>query len=348
MIYLFHGPDEFGRAEAVADLRQRLFTADALAELNYTELDGRHLTVAELQTRADTLPFMGERRLVVVHGLVGRCNPQGGEGPGRAALADALTTWLPRMVPTTRLVLADEAVHANNPVLKWAETYRAAQATGDDAVVVRHFPAPDATALPRWLAVRAQAAGGAIEPAAANALTEALDREGRVDLRLAAGELTKLLTFAGPRAVTADDVALLVTPVTLDKVFAFTDALAERNGPAAATLLHTFLDHGEAPLRLLALVTRQIRQLVLARAVLDAGGGPTDVQQRLGVPPFVAKKLGHQARQFPTPVLSSALRQLLELETRIKTGQIDGALALDLFVAEMAGVGMAADRRVRR
>lgn len=337
MIYLFHGPDQFGLSEAVATLKRKLVAADPFAELNLSELDGRRLSVADLQSVADALPFMGDRRLVIVTGLVARCNPQGGEGGSRAALVDGLKSYLPRMVPSTRLLLVDETVHGNNPILKWADAYRSAQPVPDEAILIRAFQAPPVQQLPRWLAARASAKSGAIQPAAAQALADALDHEGTVDLRLADNELEKLLVYAGEAPVTADDVARLVTPVSAEKVFALMDALADRNAATAATLLTTFLDNGEAPLRLMAMIVRTFRQLTAARAHLDAGTPPGELASLLAVPPFVAKKLTQQSRRFSLPFLTGALKQLLKYETAIKTGRMDAVVALDLFVAGVCG-----------
>ncbi len=337
MFYIFYGPDEFSRNETVRSLRSRLVAADPMAELNFGELDGRKLTLAELQTAADALPFLSDRRLIVVHGLLGRLNPRGGDGAGRASLAEGLTRWLPALASTTRLVFVEDQLHANNPVLRWADPWRAAQPAPDAAALIREFTPPRAAELPRWLAARAAARAGAIDPAAAAALTAALVRDDGVDLRLASMELDKLLTYAGDRPVTAADVAELVTAVSLESIFKLIDALAERQGPAAATLLHQLLAEREPPLRLLALIARQFRLLLQARSLLDGGVAPAELNQRLAVPPFVARKLTGQCRRFSPGFLESALSRLLAIDTEIKTGRIEGTLALDLFVAGVCG-----------
>ncbi len=339
MFYILFGSDEYTVGETVARLRQRLAAADEMAELNFTELDGRTLTVAALRATSDTLPFLSERRLVVVRGLIGRCNPKGGDRTGRRELADALIAYLPHIAATTRLVFAEGRLDRNNPVRRWAEKWLAGKPAPDELAVVREFNTPPASALPRWLAARAAAKDGAIEASAATALAEALAREGEVDLRLADAELEKLLTYADGRAVTSTDVNLLVTPVSLENIFRLVDALAVRNGPTAATLLHQFLDHGEHPLRLLALITRQFRLLAHTRAMLDAGVPTGEMNAPLGVPPFVVRKLTVQARSFPMSFLVSALRKLRDIDTDIKTGHTDAVLALDLFVASVCGTG---------
>lgn len=359
MLYLLYGNDEFSIAETVANLKARLAEADPMAGLNTVELDGRALSVAELRATADTLPFFGERRLVIVRHLVARCNPRQGDAAERKRLADELIAYLPQVAPSCRLVLVEPALDGNNPVLRWLRDWAHRQRQdGGEVAYVREFPAPRVDQLPGWLARRAKELGAQLEPAAAEALAEALVRDKTVDLRLAASELEKLALYAAGRSIRAQDVALLVTPISLDSVFAFVDALAGRQGPAATSQLHRFLNAGEPPLRLLSMIVRQFRLLVRTRALLEKATQAEDLASTLGVPPFVAAKLARQAQRFSAPFLRQALVRLRDVDHAIKTGQTDPVLALDLFVAwvccpaqataTQAPVEMVREKRARR
>jgi DNA polymerase-3 subunit delta len=333
VIYLLHGDDDFSIGETVTMMRGRLREEDpAGADFNTTELDGRRLTVGDLEAAASALPFMGPRRLVVVRGMVERCNPKGGES-GAKDLAQSLVAYLPNVPDSTRLVFADAAAHGNNPVRKWLE----GQSKKGEEIVVRAFDPPKAATLPRWLERRAQAKDGRIEPAAATALASALADDGSGDLRQADNELEKLLTYAGDRAVTAEDVTELVAPVGQESIFRLVDALADRDGRIAATLLHQFLTAGEPPLRIMALVARQMRLLTMARGMIDAGADTRALQSRLPVPPFVVTKLQRQARRFSLEGLVLAMERLAAMDEDIKTGEMDPVTSLDLFVASLCG-----------
>jgi DNA polymerase-3 subunit delta len=329
VFYLLHGPDRFTIRETIAGMRARLAEDDAAAMLNDTTLDGRAIGLTTVREAADAMPFLGNRRLVVVEGMLSRCQGRGAEAK---ALAEALIAYLPEVPATTRLVLADGALEPKNAVIVWAEGWLARQPRAEAAGVVRFYEAPKPARLAAWLARRAEASGGEIAPDAADALAEAITREGTIDLAVADSELEKLLTYAGDRCVTAEDVALLVTRVDIDRIFALLDELSERRGAQAAGILHRFLDEGEPPLRLLAMVGRQFRVLALARALMDEGTPQAELGRHLPIPPFAVSKVTRQARGFGAAELDGALRLLLQADADVKTGRMDPVLALDLFV----------------
>ena len=68
MIYLLYGPDELVRTEALAKLKAGV-PAD-LADLNMATLDGRRLKLDALIAACEALPFLADRRMVIVHDLL--------------------------------------------------------------------------------------------------------------------------------------------------------------------------------------------------------------------------------------------------------------------------------------
>ena len=68
-IYVLYGEDSFGRDEAVQTLKERMRALPA-GDHNLSEL-GPETTVATLRLAADTVPFLAERRMVIVRGLLG-------------------------------------------------------------------------------------------------------------------------------------------------------------------------------------------------------------------------------------------------------------------------------------
>ncbi len=329
--YVFHGADEFTRAETLADFKRRLGPPDTV-DLNTTRLDGKTLTLAELRHACDAIPFLAEKRLVIVKGLLARRHaPRKGrelsasQGEYLAALAD----YLPRLPETTRLVfIEDKPLPAQHPILQLAQR--------EERGYVKRFDPPDAKILPRWIEKRVRKCGGEIEPQAARQLAAVVG----TDLRLLDQEIVKLVTYtlspSGERAITTADVDAVVPYAQAAVVFDLVDALGRRDGRTAAQSLHRLLDAGEHPLGLLAMIVRQFRLLIQVKELKAARATPRDIAQALRLHPFPARKLHAQATHFTAAQLETVYRHLLDTDVAIKTGEIEAEVALDLLVAGLA------------
>lgn len=320
--YILHGTDEYSLHLAVDNMRGQMGDPTT-AELNTTRFDGKSASAAEVLAAARAIPFLSDKRLVIVDGMLTWCARRSAGKTGKAQL-DLLCDQLPSLPDWARLVFAEpDALPDKHPVLELARSSRAG--------FHKLFEAPpDAT---RWIESHARSAYGVtIENAAARALSAVIGR----DLRAADSELAKLAAYvAGERPITETDVALLTTYVAEPDVFAMVDALGRRDSAAALRLLHRLL-RDDDPLRLFGMVVRQFRLLILAREHLNAGGTPKELSKAIGVHPFVAEKLAGQVRQFTLDQLESIYHSLLETDVGIKTGKVDGVLAMDILVAGLA------------
>jgi DNA polymerase-3 subunit delta len=316
--YVFHGTDELTRAETLADFRGRLGPAD-MADLNTTFFDGRKTTLAELRHACDAIPFLADKRLVIVDGMLTRAAKQ-------EKLLDELAEYLLRLPETTRLVFVEEnPLPDNHPILQVAQQ--------DARGYAKRFDPPDTKALPRWVTERVRKHGGEIEPQAAAQLAAVVG----ADLRLLDQEAAKLVTYVNAeRPITTADVDEVVPYAQAAVIFDLVDALGRRDGRTAAQTLHRLLDAGEHPLGLLAMIVRQFRLLIQVKELKAEGANPQTIAKTLGIHPFPAGKLHNQAAYFTAAQLEAVYRHLLETDVGIKTGEIEAEVALDLLVAGLA------------
>lgn len=316
--YVLHGSDEFSLGETLAEFRRRLGPPDTV-DLNTTVLDGRKVTLAELRHACDAVPFLAEKRLVVVEGLLTRIANQ-------ADYLQTLTEYLLQLPPTTRLVFAEaKPLSADHAVLKLAKH----EAQG----FAKQFDPPDAKTLPQWIEKQVRKHGGEIEPQAAAQLAAVVG----ADLRLLDQEIVKLVTYVdAERAIAQEDVDAVVPYAQSAIVFDLVDALGRRDGRTAAQTLHRLLDAGEHPLGLLAMVVRQFRLLIQVKELRAEGANPQTIAKTLGIHPFPARKLHSQASHFTAAQLDAVYRHLLDTDVAIKSGEIEAEVALDLLVAGLA------------
>jgi DNA polymerase-3 subunit delta len=325
MFYIFHGPDELSRTEALANLKAQMGDP-SLADLNTTTLDGQSLTLGALQQACDSLPFLSDRRLVIVRNYLTRL---GGAGKGRADTAslDALADYLPTMPDTVRLIFVeDETLSKGHPILKLAEKH--------EAGLVYAFGGPGRGELAGWIMKRVESKGATIERPAADALAMSVGD----DLRLLDSEIEKLATYVGnAHPITTAELELLVPYAGVANVFTMVDAIGRRDGRTALRLLHKLLDENAAPLYLLSMIVRQFRILIQVKELSAQGLATSTIARQAGLHPFVAEKAQRQAMNFSMGQLEVIYARLLETDLAIKTGQMEEVLAVDTLVAALCG-----------
>jgi DNA polymerase-3 subunit delta len=341
VFYVFHGEDEFGRAEELARLRSKLADGDpAMAELNTSILDGSRLSLGELRHVCDSIPFMAERRLVIVYGLLSRLAPsrkakeqesaQGEEPAWKRSFLTDLAEYLPTLPPTTRLILVeDKALPPSHLILQLVKAQEEKR-----QAFVKLFEKPKDSELPRWIERRVRSKGGTIHHEAVMALVTLVGN----DLRLLDQEIEKLLLYADGRQVSIEDIQALVSRAREASAFELVDCVGRRQTDSALRLLHRLLDEGEAPLYLLAMLARQIRILIQVSELHAKGLLQPEIANRLKLHPYVVEKGLAQSTNFTMAQLEAAHEHLVTTDWSIKTGQVDEILALDLLVTDLTRV----------
>ena len=344
MFYLLHGDDEFGSREQLKKLRR-----SANFDYNQDTYSGGEVPLATITATSSTLPFLTDQRLVVVEGLPKKRRGEtaatdeqpaeaadSGTGKGgktkkgkkggknntetRAGFEKGLAEFIPVMPEETVLVvLVDEVLDAKNALMKAAEQHgKIIQST-----------LPKGAAIESWITKRAKTIGVAITPEAATMLANFIGNQ----LRLLANELDKLATYVGKGAtISADDVRQLSAQVQEARIFDLTDALAARNRKQALDILHDLLSDGEPPLKLISLITSQVRSLLLVKELSQKGMRGPQIASTIGVAPFIAEKSLRQVTKFSPAQLEHTYRQLLATDAALKRSRMAPEMALDLLV----------------
>jgi DNA polymerase-3 subunit delta len=331
-VYVLYGEDTFGRDEAVQSLKERMRALPA-GEHNLAEL-GPETTVAAMRLAADAVPFLAERRMVLVRGLIGRLAGRGGgqrRGAGRArktadSSADefqALLDYLPEVPWTTSLVLVEDGRLNPEPLVRAIPRGRAA---------VREYPR--VLDVPGWLRGRAKLVGVDLDEGAVRELAML----GGTDLRRLDSELRKLADYAAGRTVNRADVRELVIGRDV-AVWSLLDGLAERRADKALRALHELYAQGESPEALLGRdIVPHYRRLMIACELSLASKeerARVDVVD-LGLNPATLGRWSDQAAAFERSELERALELLLRLDRQIKTGETEPEPALEVAVARLS------------
>lgn len=331
MVYLLFGEDDYSRTEFLSQLKRDLADDDSgLMPANLTSLSGSQLRLEDLTQVCDAYPFLAEKRMVIVDGLLSRferrpADREGARGQRQAGELErwqkSLVEYLPRMPPTTVLAFVDGAVRRrDNPLL---------QALAPLAEVHEFAPKRD-EALTGWVQRHVAQAGGAISPPAVNLLVQAVGP----DLWAMSNEVNKLLTYCQGRPIEVEDVQRLVSETREATIFAFVDAVIEGPRSRALSLLHKMLREGATSPQLMAMVSRQLRLVLLAQEMATQRMGEEEMGRRLGLAYYPRRKTWEQAHRLPAQRLVWLYEQLLELDVATKTGRSSEETGWEVLVAE--------------
>jgi len=227
--------------------------------------------------------------------------------------------------------------------------------------------APRPNALGAWIESEARDRGLSLGPGAAREIADRLGArvtDGDVDRRflsrVASGELDKLtLRHAidgGP--ITVEDVRGLVAESTPGSVWALTDAVGERRGPAALAALDRLVETTPEPVLLAVLHRRVVELLELGDRLADGTDLPAAARAMGITSEFRARTLAMQTKRWTTDELTAALADLVEVDAMVKgvpgsgTDAAQRRLAFTMWVRTHAtagsGSGQGSGERVSR
>ncbi len=115
-------------------------------------------------------------------------------------------------------------------------------------------------------------------------------------------------------------------------MFELTGAMGRRDWAVASTRLQQLLSEGEAPLKVLTMMAREIRLLLGAK---ESTGRAQEVAATLGVRPFVAERLIGDAKRFAPDELLRALSDAQACDAALKSSAMKPALQLQRLLMQL-------------
>ena len=326
MIYILQGEDDFTIKETLSRIKEDC-GGDLLGESNVTVFNGTKVGANELMAACNTISFLSPKRLIIVEGLLGRFEQKGKRGRGKNKSPE-LKEWEPLsesvMPESTILVLIENKLSKTNPLLK--KLTPVAEVKECTPLDLRGKD------LPNWLRTRIKKNGGEISPKALRLLIDLIGN----NLWILSNEIDKLCLYAEGRVIEEDDINLLVGYVRESNIFQMVDAIVQRRLGTASRLMHLQLNEGSAPPYLLYMITRQFRLLIQVKALMEQKVPTSKIGNRIGVTSeYVLGKTLDQARGYPSRKLEETYKKLLITDLSIKTGRLEGELAMDLLLADL-------------
>jgi len=332
LLHVFIGEDDFSLKQALEDVKKSIGDATALMS-NTTVFEGKNLSPEQLRAACESMPFLSERRLVTVEGLLEKYESKRDGGKKKSIKQAAkieeyisFANGAKNLPPFTELVIMGGKISDKNPLLQ--ELMKIAK--------VKVFAPLKGAQINQWIEKRvaALARDKKISPKAVALMARLVGS----DLWTMANEVDKLVLFTGARSIEEADVKAVVSNAQEAGIFNMVDALIEQRTGAAQELLQQLFRQGMAPVQILVMLSRQVRIIYQVKEMRAAGKQRHEMMGKLGLnSDFVLRKAWEQSERYSPARIRDVYHQLLEADIAIKTGKLEGELALDILLAEMAG-----------
>jgi DNA polymerase-3 subunit delta len=334
LLHILIGEDDYSIRQALEEIKKGIGDPMALMT-NTTVLEGKTVTPEQLRAACEIVPFLAEKRLVIVEELLERFEPKG-RAPKKKVknqndqedAVKPIADGIKKLPPFTELVLTGGKLNDRNPLLH--EIMSQAK--------VKSFPMLKGNQLGQWIERRlaSQGKGNSISPKAAALMVRLVGN----DLWTMANEIDKLLLFTGGRQIEEADVKAVVSNAQDASIFNMVDAILELRVGAAQELLQQLFRQGMAPAQILVMLSRQVRIIFQVKEMRKQGKSRGEIQSKLGLTQdFVLRKAWEQADGYSPARIRDVYHKLLETDIAIKTGKMDGELALDVLIAELGQRG---------
>ncbi len=261
---------------------------------NIVRLDGKGLTVRELMDEVGVMPFLSEKRLVIVDGV-----PK--------STKEEIQALEQSIHPATVLLFADPA-----PDKRLGGVKRLIEIAASKAFAPVRGPK-----LQQWMSAEAQRLGFTLSAGAADALIECLGD----DQEALSSELEKLAVAVPGGIVTPDVIDTHTIPTDEGVVWTMTDMVSAGKKKEALRYARRLLERGSDAYGLWAILLSMLKNVLAVRAAIDDGLTQSrDIAERTGVHPFALRSLQSYAGRCPLPEIADVVTWAVESDVQLKTG----------------------------
>ena len=320
MIIYIYGEDTFRSRNYLKQQVERFKKERDPQNLNVVFLDGQKVESSRLWNEIMAMPFLAEKRLVVIHNILSSKD---------AVLLESLSEGLKKdKVPEKNIVIFYQSefvgktnlakdLHKTLAKEKWA----------------MKFENLEGFELSNWIKTEVAQRGGKINQLAVAYLAQNAGK----DMWYIDSLADQLIAYVEGKEISVADVQLFLEEKVDDSMFSMVDAIVIGNRKLAFKLVEEQRRLGNDDGYIFSMIARQFRILISMRDLFNRQENITSdmMAKMLDLHPFVAKKSLPFVKKYSLDKLKDIYNQLLEIDIKTKTGLADQSLLIDLFIGKL-------------
>ncbi len=328
-VYLLFGSEMYLKDKILVEIREK-YLDKAFETLNYVNIDGRNASHDDIINACETLPFMSEKKIVVVEELpLFKSNNK----ENSSNKEDILSEYIDNISQSTCLIfiLKEEKVDNRKKIIKNIKKF-------GRVVELEKLKNEE---LDRWVIDEFKKHKKKINRNQVSyflAGVSYLDRNSDKTLYDLENEINKVANYLGDREeVTRSDIDYTKPKNLENDIFKLIDYISQKNTSMAIEMFNEMILSGEATQLIMHMIIRQMRLLLTSKLLNEKGYSIKIIGQKINVyHNFIIQKLLTQGRGFKEEELIVGLKKCRDTDRDIKTGKIDGKLGMEMLIVELS------------
>lgn len=297
-----------------------------MKDFNLSVIDGKETSLEAIRTAVETLPFMDEKRIVIIKDfelLFGK------RKNFTEADEKSLIALLDNFPDTTCLIFVVYGqIDSRKSIVKKIK---------DRSICLELKKLEDMEIL-KWCQDKFNKMSVQINNSEVAYFIESSgyrDRVSEMTLSDMENEINKLCSYVG-KGNKIDKAAIneMLKNKSENDIFLFIDSIGSKNSKKAYKVLDDLLDSGESVLGILARLSKNFSQVLQVKDLSKKRLTNNLIEKTMGVHKFTLNKLIKQSRNYEYETIINILNSIAQADYKIKNGLMNDRLSLEIIIAK--------------
>jgi len=314
-IYLFYGDEEYLKKEYEYKFKESIIP-NGMDIMNFNIYEGDKLNINDLIDSSEMLPFMNDYRLIII-------KKSNLFIKGKKDDCDKLNKYIQDVPKSTILIFIENKIDKRNSLFK----------SVNKLGYVCEFNTPKEDKLTQWIKNIALKSGKIMT----NPTAIYFIRNIGGNMETLKNEVDKLIDFSTKNIITIEDINNVCTKSIESQIFELVFFIGNKKIEKAINIYNNMLIQKQQPIAILSMIARQFRLIMQSKYLYKKNSyTPEQIAYEIDSREFIVKRYINQSYNFAEKDLINAIEECLETDIKIKTGQINDRIAVEMIIVKYA------------
>lgn len=309
-LYLCYGNEDYMKKQYVDNIKKTII--DPAYEMMNVEIhDGKGITTDQIIDFAETIPFMSERRLMII-------KDSGFLKSGKKEESTKLAAYIDNLPSSVCIVLMESEIDKRMGLYKKINKNH----------VAIEFKVPSDRELLDW----AKREMIKYNIKMSQDVAQYFIRIVPAGMESIINEIQKLAAYKINGNITKEEIDSLCAKSLDVRIFELVKLVGNKDTKGALEIYSNLLQMKESPIGILAMIARQFRMILKIKYMRQQRHDNQSIANRTGYRSFMITECMSQIQHFTFEQLENAIKECLEADENIKTGVMNPELAVELLI----------------